>query len=47
LRHTHGDLEEAGRILGISPNALRNLIKEQGLKVQDPPLHRLSTPNEE
>lgn len=47
LRHTHGDLERAGRILGISPETLRSLIKEQGPEVQGPPSERLSTPNEE
>jgi DNA-binding NtrC family response regulator len=47
LRHTQGDLEEAGRILGISSKALRKIIKEQGSEVQGPPLSRLSTPNEE
>jgi DNA-binding NtrC family response regulator len=47
LRHTHGDLEEAGRILGISSKALRKLIKEQGSEIQGPPLSRLSTPSEE
>jgi DNA-binding NtrC family response regulator len=47
LRHTHGDLEQAGRILGVSPGTLRSLIKEQGPEIQGPPSKRLSTPNEE
>ena len=47
LRHTRGDLEQAGRILGISPETLRSFIKEQGPAIQGPPLNRLSTPNEE
>jgi DNA-binding protein Fis len=47
LRHTQGDLEQAGRILGVSQETLRSFIKEQGPEAQGPPSNRLSTPNEE
>ncbi|MDQ7783428.1 MAG: helix-turn-helix domain-containing protein [Desulfomonilaceae bacterium] len=35
LRSTNGDLERAGEILGVSTVALRRMIKEHGLSLDE------------
>jgi len=35
LRSTHGDLDRASRILGITAASLRRMIKEQGISLGD------------
>ena len=36
LRSTDGDIERTSRILGVSEAALRRLIKEFGIRLDDP-----------
>jgi DNA-binding NtrC family response regulator len=47
LESTEGDIQEASRILGVTPRALQQLVREHGLSPQEAQERSPLTPTEE